>query len=37
LATNVWTLAVGSGRIVHLIEELEKGAVSHFFGVVYDL
>jgi hypothetical protein len=37
LATDVWTLAVGRGGIVHFVEELEEGAVGYFFGVVDDL
>jgi hypothetical protein len=37
LAADVWTLAVGRGGIVHLVKELEEGAVGYFFGVVDDL
>jgi len=34
LGTNIGSLAVLGGGIVHLVEELEKGTVGDFFGVV---
>jgi hypothetical protein len=34
LAACVWALAVGCGGVVHLVEELEEGAVGYLFGVV---
>lgn len=34
LGTNIGSLAVLGGGIVHLVEELEEGAIGDFFGVV---
>lgn len=37
LRPNVWALAIRRGRVVHLVEELEDGAVRQLLGVVNDL